>query len=100
MVDFISNLAFTSGTSQQTPLSHNQLVPDAKDNSITLAALTSCCLASHVLCSVATLISFSSIVLMGNGSDNDRVFKEQVTGLDELLASTWTTYDIVEQAFP
>ena len=41
----------------------NELMLETEDKSITLAALASCCLASHVLCSVATPVLFSSLEL-------------------------------------
>ena len=41
----------------------NKFMLETEDNSITLAALTSCHLTSHVLCSVATPVIFSSLEL-------------------------------------
>ena len=72
----------------------NKLAADTEDNDIALAALASCRLASHVLCSLATPLFFSSIELIEGLDPHDGVvaFNDRVTKLNQLLAQT--TYDI------
>jgi hypothetical protein len=63
----------------------------ASDSDIrTLAALASCRLASHALCSLVTPLFFSSIAL--TGSLDSRHYRDRVTKLNQLL--TRTTHDI------
>ena len=61
------------------------------DNDKILAALASCRLASHVLCSLATPLFFSSISLtddFGGSSEEYRsLFVERATKLNDFLAS-------------
>jgi hypothetical protein len=70
----------------------NELASDDEDNDETLAALASCRLAFHVLCSFATPLFFSSIRLTNStGHKRDRrILVEQATRLNEIL----TNYNI------
>jgi hypothetical protein len=68
----------------------NEVASDDKDRDKTLEALASCRLASHVLCSLATPLFFSSIRLTDATSNDDvrgnySLFVEQVTRLNEIL---------------
>jgi hypothetical protein len=70
----------------------NELASDNEDNDKTLAALASCRLASHVLCSFATPLFFSSIRLtdfIGHRRGHSILVK-RVTRLNEIL----TNYNI------
>jgi hypothetical protein len=61
----------------------NKLAADTEDNDIAPAALASCRLASHVLCSLATPLLFSSIELIENSRachrDREVAFRDRVT---------------------
>jgi hypothetical protein len=66
----------------------NEVISDDKDNDKNLAALASCRLASHVLCSLATPHFFSSIRLADATGDNVRkysLFVKRATKLKEIL---------------
>jgi hypothetical protein len=64
----------------------NEVVSDDKDNDKTLAALASCRLASHVLCSLATPHFFSSIRLTDTIGEGDcSLFVKRATKLNEIL---------------
>ena len=67
-------------------------VDNDNDNDKILAALASCRLASHVLCSLATPLFFSSILLTdayNNGSTRkcSQVFVKRATNLNNILAT-------------
>ena len=69
----------------------NEVALDDNDNDKTLAALASCRLASHVLCSLATPLFFSSIRLGDTTFKNDySLVVKRATKLNEIL----TDYNI------
>ena len=68
----------------------SEVASDDNDNDKTLAALASCRLTSHVLCSLATPLFFSSIRLTNIAVNDDRFFVKRVTKLNEIL----TNYNI------
>jgi hypothetical protein len=73
----------------------NTLASDTEDNDIARAALASCRLASHVLCSLATPLFFSSMELTeklswANYEDRRETFRARAIKLNQLL----TIHDI------
>ena len=69
----------------------NELAPDPEDNDKTLATLASCRLASHVLCSLATPLFFSSIqltdMLTPGHVDYYNLLRQRATRFNQILAN-------------